>query len=505
MNSTLLTVIALAVSGGIYIFIAWQIHRKSVALKDLLPIGLGSSQARVQTSTEFSAATVATTISLATVILAYSELASYMGTWLLWTVCTTAIGIYVVRLFAPVIWLRLAETGDYRPTLHDFLGTAFGSDRLARIAALCTSLGFIGALAVELSVGSRFLSGLIPGLPAWVAVTILSAIGVTYTMLGGFRGVIITDRIQMWAIWLAIAALGALMLMQIVELGGLPYVAQKMPVTVYDFSWRDGLAAFLLGIAVINIPTFLADMSIWQRIAGTKDQNTVNNGLLRSVVSAAFSWTMLATLACLLVILVVPKDGENPLLTFLKTISQSPSFITATLFLVSVAGLYAASLSTASTQLIAAGHALHVDLIRKSTNRTVLANSSTELTLSRWVLLGSASVALLVVEILRAAGFSIADLVFAVYGAQLGMVPAVVAGILMKKVHRIAIGKFVVVAVLLGFASGWGSAGFGKATDNGDLVFLSPLVSLLTSSGVLLIGFIYSWIQATRSGNGHSA
>jgi Na+/pantothenate symporter len=74
--------------------------------------------------------------------------------------------------------------------------------RLALVASIFTALGYLSAFAVELSVGSRFLAGLIQGISPLVTVVVMSLISFIYTGLGGFRVAVVTDRVQMWFIWL---------------------------------------------------------------------------------------------------------------------------------------------------------------------------------------------------------------------------------------------------------------------------------------------------------------
>jgi Na+/proline symporter len=487
---SLLAGIAFASSGLIYLFISWRLHARASKLADQFPLTSASGQAHVLSSTEFSAATVATTLSLATVILAFAELAPSLGTWLLWPAITTAMGIVVVRLVAPIILKRMSEFGTHRPTLHEFLGHSYGSLTVMRSAAICTSLGFLGAFAVELTVGAGFLAKLLPGMPSWIAVILLAGIGATYTALGGFRAVVITDRIQMWAIWAAIVALAAAILWQFSDKGGWSIVMKDAPPSLYDFSRREGLGAFLLGIFVINVPTFISDMSVWQRIAASTAQDVVLKGLWKSALSALVSWSLFAILACALVVLVTAQEGTNPLYAFLVTLGHTNQPAVALLFTIVVAGLYAASLSTASTQLIAAAHTIHSDLLKQGSDRETLANASTELAISRWVLFGAAAISVFIVEVLSKAGFSIADLVFAVYGAQLGMVPAVLIALFGNKTTNLRLSKWAAVALLCGFAIGWASAALGTGIKNEDLVFLAPVASLFLSSLVLGLGWL---------------
>lgn len=482
--TTWLALAAVSVSAVVYCIIGWRIFRQNSEFAAHLPVG--TEHAGVKSSREFSAATIATSISLATVILAYTELASYFGLWLLWTALTTSIGLWMVRLAAPRIWSALQGYGQSVPSLHQFMGDAYSSALLRKAAAICTLVGFVGALAVELSVGSRFLALLAPEIPAWAAVAGLSGIGVFYTALGGFRAVVITDRIQMAVIWFSAICLTVAILIKANQLGGLTQVLAQAPASMFDFSAREGLLAFLVGITIINIPTFLADMGVWQRISGVRDVSILSQGLTRSAIGAGISWSLFAVLACIISLIATSDSDANPLSALL---SQLPglSVFGAVLFFFIVIGMYAATLSTASTQLIASGHALQMDLLSDQQKST---SQSLQLRMSR-ILLGALAIAsVLGVEVMRAAGFSISDLVFAVYGAQLGMVPAVLLALFMQRQQLKKIGLWVTTAVCLGFVAGWICAGYGKFLGNGNLVFLSPLASLATSTLIIAVGLV---------------
>ncbi|GAG60129.1 unnamed protein product, partial [marine sediment metagenome] len=159
---SIIVISALLLAFIIYILVGLFLGRGTKGIADMLPIAF-SRQARVNNASEFSASTVATTISLATVVMAFFELAQKFGFWLFWTVVTTSAGLFVVRLFAKRIWKKISLY-DHRPTLHEFLGTEFNSEALLYVGAICTSLGFLGAFAVELTVGSKFFAGLVPNI-----------------------------------------------------------------------------------------------------------------------------------------------------------------------------------------------------------------------------------------------------------------------------------------------------------------------------------------------------
>src|SRR5258706_11395848 len=320
----------------VYLAVGFYLGRRTTTLSDHLPIKLGHL-ARVANDAEFSASTVAATISLATVVMAFFELAPYFGLWLLWTAGTTALGVYVVRLASGRILLKMRTYADRRPTLHDFLGTEYGSEVVAIFGAICTSLGFLGAFAVELTVGSRFLSNLLPTVAPFVLVIILASVSLIYTSAGGFRAVIVTDVLQMRAIWLLLAALSIFYIVYMISHGGINENLLRIPHDVYDFSWRDGLTSFLIGIFIINVPTFVSDMSVWQRIAGTQTDRIVLAGLWKSIAGVVVTWTLFVLLATLVYTVITPTTDENPLLTLLHNIpSEHPLFYGAVLFAIVV-------------------------------------------------------------------------------------------------------------------------------------------------------------------------
>ncbi len=475
--------VALIVSIIIYIGVGYRLSKKTKGLADLIPL-VGGQQASVRNANEFSSSTVATTISLATIIVAYFELIPQMGLWLLWTVVTTALGIGLLAIASKQI-LKKMSSYDHKPSLHEFLGAEFSSPLVSLVGAFCTSVGFLLIFAVELTVGARFLAGLIPQVPQWITIGLLSFIGFLYTALGGFRAVIRTDYIQMRFIWLLIISLA-------VFIGVYIYISpsniDRIPNNLYNFSLTKGIGAFLFGIAIMNIPTHVSNMSIWQRIAASSQTKTVVLGLWNSVLGSALSWGSLVLIAVLAFSLSTPVEGENFLITFLKDISSLPGG-TVVIFCVAL-GLYGAMLSTASTQLIVVSHTIYEDIVSKYRNKTLkerLAEKD-ELSFSRRILLISAIVAVVFVEFLNLTGFSIADLVFAIYGGQLVLFPIILAALFLSKNTLKNLSVSANWAILIGFISGWGSAFIGKAINDSNMIFLAPAISIFSSSFILMAG-----------------
>jgi Na+/proline symporter len=457
------------------------------SLADVLPVVFGRN-AKVASSKEFSSSTVAASISLATVLVAFYELVPALGLWLLWPAITTAMGLAVFGLLARRIWAKISDY-EFRPTIHAYLGTEYGSDRLALIASVFTALGYLTAFAVELTVGSRFLAPLLPGIPMAAIVVVIAVVCFIYTGLGGFRTVVVTDRLQMGFIWLLI---GAMAVYYVVTLRGLDFatVAARIPAELRSPSWSSSLAPFVLGIFVMNLLTYVGNMGLWQRIAGSENAGIVSSGLWRSVASSATSWSLLALIALLSYTIVQPVQGENLLITTLRAM-QSSSLGLAVIFCV-VLGLLGAMLSTASTQLMAVTHTVYEDIIApfRKAELGERAASAREAWLARAILVACAVLSVAVVELLRVIGFSVADMAFAIYGAALGLVPPVLLSLFVSRSVTKRLSTAALIAVPLGFLACWAAATYGRIYGNGNLVFLSPIISTAVATAVMVIGWI---------------
>jgi Na+/proline symporter len=187
---------------------------------------------------------------------------------------------------------------------------------------------------------------------------------------------------------------------------------------------------------------------------------------------------------------VAPVGNENILITVLKSM-QGSALGRSVIFCV-VLGLYGAMLSTASTQLIAVSHTLYEDVFGPFRHLDVhlRAEMKTETLWSRLILVVSAILAVVVVELLRAFGFTVADLAFAVYGAALGLVPPILFTLFLNRDITKRLSKQAAWAVILGFVSCWSTAAYGRFVGNANLVFLSPIVSTAVASTIMVTGLL---------------
>lgn len=187
---------------------------------------------------------------------------------------------------------------------------------------------------------------------------------------------------------------------------------------------------------------------------------------------------------------VTPVEGENLLVTLLK--SMQGSLLGRGVIFCVVLGLYGAMLSTASTQLIAVAHTIYEDVIApfRSANVHHRAGLKIEATWSRLILVGCAIAAVGAVELLRVWGFTVADLAFAVYGAALGLVPPIFVTLFSGRDMTRRLSVPATWAVGAGFVACWAAAGYGRAMGNGNLVFLSPIVSTVVATVIMLVGWL---------------
>jgi Na+(H+)/acetate symporter ActP len=168
------------------------------------------------------------------------------------------------------------------------------------------------------------------------------------------------------------------------------------------------------------------------------------------------------------------------------------SFEKTIIFFVTL-GLFGAMLSTASTQLIVANHSIYEDIVSKKLKKPldIRITEFIELKKSRLILILSALFSVLIVELLGFFEFSIADLMFAIYGSQLGLFAPVMLALFLEKSHLKNLKTWCFYAIIIGFISGWTFAIYGKIIDNGEnFVFLSPLASLISSSIITFIGYL---------------
>lgn len=494
----MITTILLAtlLSFAFYIGLGFFYKREIKTLADMLPILKGTQKAKVKNDKEFSASTVAVSISLSTVILAFFQLVPGMGWWLLWAAITTALGFLLFSVLSKKIWEKLTYYKNTPPSIHAFIANEYSSKRTGVIASVLTAIGYLCMFSTELTVSSSFIAGLIPGMPFWLILVILSVVSFTYTSLGGMRVTVVSDRIQMLSIWALIFAMLLFFMVYIFNNGGISYISKTVPENVLNIKWANSLSPFLIGLLVMNLFTYITNMALWQRIAGTEKPEIFVKGMKKTVFQSAISWGLIVVLAVLAYTVASPPQSNNQgnfLINTMVGIYSKP-FGPIIVFIVAV-GLLGAMLSTASTQLIAVSHTIYEDIISQYRGKSISERvaSQKELTFSRLILILSAVCAIGFVELLRTIGFNVADLAFSIYGAALSLAPPILFSLFVNNTILKRLNIWATSAILLGFIFAWGSAIYGiyiLKEPFSNFVFFAPVFGLVVSFITLFVGYL---------------
>ncbi len=188
----------------------------------------------------------------------------------------------------------------------------------------------------------------------------------------------------------------------------------------------------LLGLFALNLPLFITDMSVWQRIGATSEEQEVTKGLGSFVLSLLFWMCLLVCLGTGFAIFFEPAPGLSAAQAMLGYFKDS------IIFPLLLSGFVAALLSTGDTFLIASVQTVLVDWkyakqledvrydaerLPPETHRAMLRDSRLGV-----VLLGFGSVLLgyLFFQMLP----SLLDLLFVLFGLQTSLTVVVVWGLL---------------------------------------------------------------------------
>lgn len=371
-------------------------------------------------------------MSLATVFIAFLQLAPILGIALIWSVVFYALGHVLLYFVAP----RIRSFVGRGKTLHGFLFARYESATVRYIACIATIIGFVGVFATEMIIGTRLLEGLVQSAEGyWTALVFLSVVVVAYGVLGGFRSVVRTDVIQGFLILATCFILAGL---------GLSYGRNPDGVLIpaeLTTNWMLP-SLLLLNFFLINVPFPLVDMSAWQRVVASRDTKSLSSGLGVAALSFAVTWGVIL-FAGLALAEYALEDSAGGLPSLLLRLGET-GVVGLLIMAFAVAALVAAMLSTADTFLIAAGQAISMDITDRTFFETVPESTGeaeeesshampsehrSVVSRARMRMLLIAGGGLLAAVGLNLLGFQVAELVFAVYGSALALVPAVAVGL----------------------------------------------------------------------------
>jgi Na+/proline symporter len=187
----------LAAFSALWIFLGWFWGRRAEKLDDYVLAGRRVGLA-------LGTATAMATWVTSNTTMAAPQLALQMGVWGMLGYSLGAVGLL---MFAPLASrIRRLMPGGY--TSGDFVRLRYGKAawRIFLVISLAYSLGWL----VSMGMAGGVLINALTGIPYHYGMTVILAICVGYTLLGGFRAVIGTDFIQAILILVGLAVIAVL-------------------------------------------------------------------------------------------------------------------------------------------------------------------------------------------------------------------------------------------------------------------------------------------------------
>lgn len=485
-QALMVMIAAVMLPGILYLRLAVRESAAISTVHDFLPLK------RYLSSRSVSATVVAAGMSMATVMVALVNLAPLIGSALFVTILTFAIGFCFLAAAVP----RILEANPRNLVLQAYLAEAFGSRAVGVVATLFTVVGYLSIFAMELLVGTSILE---PVLGSWTLAfaTIYLLFLLVYSALSGYRGVVATDRWQLLFIILAVAALVAFVIWNYSTHG---LQSSFDGVTISGLlEWKAPLA-FVVGIAVMNIPAPLADTGTWQRVCSAESPAAARSGIRSALVLFVIIWTTLIVVGCLHPTLrglddVWPADGSPLMVGIIESISQPNNPILLAILFLLILGLFSAMISTADSLLLAAGQAA---LTGSGNAGWIEEDPQAALRKCRLWIVGLAIGSFAVFMVFHIMSFNVVQLVFAIYGAQLALGPTTLVTLVFRDREFIrSLRSWAIVSITTGFASAWACAIHGHMTGSMDLQFYAPAVGLGVASLVMVSAIL------VRTGRGH--
>lgn len=405
-------------------------------------------------STHFVGTFVATNVSVAGMLVGVSAAAYQFGLHAMWGLIGW-IGGTVLFLF---VARRYRVFFDEKTTLFQFIGDGYKSRACHMISAMIMIMLFWGSVAVGLLAVKRIFELFTPG-ATWIAVLAM-LLAVSYTALGGYRGVLATDVFQ-----LSVLGVGLVLIsLFLVTSGGVPFVVHAA-----IHGPKINVSPILLAVSflLLFLPFQLLAPDMWLRTAASRQFRYAEKGML-------FSLPVYFLLFVLTISIGLWAYGTNPNLI---TGDNAFGFLLKQLVPVGVLGLVlggvlVAALSTADTCLITICQTVHYDILGSETK-------SGSLRKLKVVILASGTSALL----LPILSPSIVDALFVVFSCQLALLPTVVGMFLLPVNRRSSRGA--IVSMLAGFiigliwvVAGGVAAGAPIAVSGTAFIFYIPLTLL---------------------------
>lgn len=250
---------------------------------------------------------------------------------------------------------RLRRFGQV--TLGDFFGDRFDSDKMRILSSIVVIAG-LTAYFVSQTIGSAVVTNMIFGIDYNIMVIVMTAIFVVITLTAGSQSVTITDAIMLGVICFALAYLFAPALLGAIGLEAISKYADANP-TYFTYGGEKILFSTIVGWQIIWA---LGNASMPQAVTrcylARNNPDWYKSILLALMVTMSVVW--LTHFASATVRIVNPDlPGNQSLLWAAKNLV--PPFFGA----LAAAGLFAAALSSATTQVLYLALSVSRDIYEK--------------------------------------------------------------------------------------------------------------------------------------------
>lgn len=396
-------------------------------------------------------------------VTAMSAEASDMSSWLLmglpgvayltgaadafWTAAGLAAGTYLNWLLVARRLRRYSAAAGNAITVPDFLSNRYGGDRgvIKLAAALVIIVFFVPYTASGFAACGKLFSSLF-GVDYTLAMVLSALVIVGYTALGGFLAASTTDLVQ--SIVMSVA-LVVVLVFGVSAAGGIQAVAEnaaKLPgylslTQTYDAA--SGTAAAYGPVTVISTVAwglgYFGMPHILLRFMAIKDDKKLR--LSRRVASIWVVISMAAAICIGIVGLAMSRTGaidalegtasENVIVSIADLLSRSG--VGAALFAgVVIAGILAATMSTADSQLLASASAVSENIFGSFLKKKP--SKKTSMLIARGTVIAVAAVAAFLARDPESSVFRIVSFAWAGFGAAFG--PAILLALFCRRSNK---------------------------------------------------------------------
>ncbi len=252
-------------------------------------------------------------------------------------------------------------------TFPQVFGKVYGP-KVALVAGIISAVGYLGFTSSQILAGAKLASGTFVGLDHQVALWVMGAVAVVYTVLGGLKAVILTDTVQWIILILGLSLVG--IPVSYFAVGGWASIEATLApemLRLDHIRWQQ-----VVNWGVTILPIWFVGMTLYQRIYACADEKSAKRAWY---IAGFLEWPVMAFMGVSLGLLarvaaeqglfgylgageVAAMDPETGLPMLLRTV------LPVGLMGVMMSAYFSAILSTADSCLMAASGNLMTDVAR---------------------------------------------------------------------------------------------------------------------------------------------